>query len=157
MPLPSFVPHINDYYIKLHFKHYYGVMALSTALLIASQSTLGNMERRHQYRFDDNAADIRSLIHDKNAAHNALWRNPTSRTLHERYSSMRATVQRKLRWMENNWWALKAVQIQRYANINDAKNFYEALNGVYGPSRLSLPPVRRTDGVLIRNKEFIIA
>ena len=39
--------------------------ALSSALLIASQSTLGNMERRHQDWFDDNAADICSLIHDK--------------------------------------------------------------------------------------------
>ena len=39
--------------------------ALSSALLIASQSTLGNMERRHQDWFDHNATDIRSLIHDK--------------------------------------------------------------------------------------------
>ena len=76
--------------------------ALSLALLIASQSTLGNKERRHQDWFDDSATDIRSLIHDKNVAHYALLRNPTSRTLHERFSSMCATVQHKLRWMENN-------------------------------------------------------
>ena len=44
-------------------------------------------------------------IHDKNATHDALLRNPTSRTLHERFSSKRATVQRQLRSMENNWWA----------------------------------------------------
>ena len=48
-------------------------------------------------------------------------------------------------------------QIQSYANINDAKNFYEALKGVYGPSRPSVHPVRSTDGVLIKNKEFILA
>ena len=101
--------------------------ALSSALLTASQSTLGNMERRHQDWFDDNATDIRSLIHDKNAAHDALLRNPASRTLRERFSSKRATVQRKLRWMENNWWAEKASQIQSYANINDTNSFYEAL------------------------------
>ena len=75
---------------------------LSSALLTASQSTLGNMERRHLDWFDDNTTDIRSLIHDRNAAHYALLRNPTSRTLHERVASKRATVQRKLRWMENN-------------------------------------------------------
>ena len=130
--------------------------ALSSALLIASQSTLGNMERRHHDWFNDNAADIRSLIHDKNTAHNVLLHNPTSHTLHERSSSIRATVQRKLRWMEN-WWVRKAAQIQSYANINDAKNFYEALKGVYGQSHFSLHPVRSTDGVLIRNKELIIA
>ena len=90
------------------------------------------MERRHQHWFNDNAADIRSLIHNKNAAHDALLRNPISCTLHERFSSNRATVQRKLRWLENNWWAWKAAQIQSYANINDTKNFYEALKGVKG-------------------------
>ena len=57
------------------------------------------MERRHQDWFDDNATEIRSLIHDKNAAHDALLRNPTSRTSRERFSSKRATVQRKLRLM----------------------------------------------------------
>ena len=54
--------------------------ALSSAFLIASQSILGNMERRHQVWFDDNAANISSLIHDINSAHDVLLRNPTSRT-----------------------------------------------------------------------------
>ena len=130
--------------------------ALSSALQIASQSTLGKNDKRHQDWFDDNATDIHSLIHDKNAAHGALLRNPTSRTLRERFSSIRATVQRKLRWMENNWWAEKAAQIQSYAKINDIKSFYEALKGVYGPRRFSLHPVRSTDGVLIKNKELIL-
>ena len=131
--------------------------ALSSSLLIASQSTLGSMESRHQDWFDDNATDIRSLIHDKNTAHDALLRNPNSRTLRERFSSKRATAQRKLRWMENNWWAGKAAQIQSYANINDTKSFYEALKGVYGPRRFSWHPILTTDGVLIMNKELIIS
>ena len=130
--------------------------ALSSALLIASKSTLGKMERRHQNWLDDNATDIRSLIHDKNVAHDALLRNPNFRTLHERFSSMRATVQSNIRWMENNLWARKAAQIQSYANINDTKSFYEALKGDYGTSRFSLHPVRSTFGVLIKNKEFIL-
>ena len=130
---------------------------LSSALLIASQSTLGNIERRHQDWFDDNATDIYSLIHDKNAAHDALLRNPTSRTLHERISSMRTTLQRKLSWMEIYWWVRKAAHIQSNAYVNDTKNFYEALNGVYVPSRFSLHPVRSTYGVLIKNKELIVA
>ena len=130
--------------------------ALSSALLIASQSTLGNMERRHQDWLNDNATGIRSLFHDKNAAHDALLRSSTSRTLCERFYSKRATVQRKLRWMGSNCWAQKAAQIQSYANINDTKIFYEALSGVYRPGRFSLHPVRSTDGVLIKNKELIL-
>ena len=130
--------------------------ALSSSLLTASLLTLGNMERRHQDGFDDNVADIRSFIHDKSASHDALLLSPTNRTLHEHFSSMRATVQRKLRWMEINWWAQKAAQMQSYANINDARNFHEALKGVSGPSRFSLHPVRSTGGVLIKNKELIL-
>ena len=131
--------------------------ALSSALLIASQMNLGNIEGRNQDRFDGNAADTRSLIHDKNSAHDPLLRNPTSRTLHERFFSMRATLQRELRWMENNWLARKSAQIQSYANINDAKNFYEAPNGAYGPNIFSLHPVRSTYGVRIKNRELILA
>ena len=47
-------------------------------------------------------------------------------------------------------------QIQSFANIHDVKNFYEALNGVYGPTRFSLHPIRSIDGVLIKNEELII-
>ena len=65
-------------------------------------------------------------------------------------------MQRKLRWMENKWWARKAAQIQSYANINDAKSFYEALKAVYRPSSFFLHRVRSTDGVLIKNKELIL-
>ena len=71
-------------------------------------------------------------------------------------SSKRATVQRKLRWMENNWLAEKAAQIQSYANINDTKSFYEALKAVYGPRHFSLDPVRSIDGDLIKNKELFL-
>ena len=102
--------------------------ALSSALPTASQSTLGNMERRHQDWFDDNSADIRSLIHNKNAAHDALLRNQTYRTLHERFYSMRAT---------GGWRTTGGRGLWLRYNINDAKNFYEAPKGVYGPSRFS--------------------
>ena len=128
--------------------------ALSSALLTASQSNIGKIERRRQDWFNDNATDIRSTIHDNNAAHDALLRNPNSRTV--RFSSKRATVQRKLRWMENNFWARKAAQIQSHGNISDTKSFYEALKGIYGPRRFTLHPVRSTGCVLIKNKELIL-
>ena len=86
--------------------------------------------------------------------HDALLRYLTSRTLHERFSSIGATVQRKLRWMENNWWVRNSAQIQSYANNNYTEGFCVALKGVYGPSRFFLHPVRSTDGVLIKKKEL---
>ena len=61
-------------------------------------------------------------------------------------------MQRRLRWMENNWWAGKAAHIQICANTNDTKNFFDALKFVSGQRRFSLHLVKRTDGVLIKNK-----
>ena len=46
--------------------------ALSSALLDASQSILGNLEKCHQEWLNDNSTDNRSLVHDHNAARNAL-------------------------------------------------------------------------------------
>ena len=43
------------------------------------------------------------------------------------------------------------------ANIIDTKKFFEALKGVYGPSRFSLHPVKSTNGVLLKNKKLILA
>ena len=93
-------------------------------------------------------------MHDKN---DALLRNPTSRTLHECFSFKRVTVQHELPLIENSQWVRKAAQIQSYAIINDPMNFYEALIGIYGPSRLTLHPVISIDGVIINNKELILA
>ena len=129
---------------------------LSSPLLDASQSILGNMERRHQDWFNDNAADIRSLIHDEDAARDTPLRYPTTRTLRERFPSICATVLRKLCWMENNWWFQKAAQIHGCANVNDTSSFYDELRGVYGRNCFSLHPVRSNDGALIMNKDMIL-
>ena len=66
-------------------------------------------------------------------------------------SSIRATVQRRLRWMENNWLARKTALILIYSIINDAMIFYEALRGVYWPSCFSLHPIRSSDVAQINN------
>ena len=58
--------------------------------------------------------------------------------------------------MENNWWMKNAAQIQSYASVNDANNLYEALNGVFGPNRFSLHPVRSIDGAQMKNEDMIL-
>ena len=54
------------------------------------------------------------------------------------------------------WRAIGAL-IQSYADVNDARNFYEALNVVYAPNSFSSHPVRRIDGNLIMNEDMILA
>ena len=105
--------------------------------------------------FSDSLIFLLSIM--KIAAYSALLQNPASRTLHEHFFSIRATVQCKLCWMENNWWVAKAAQIQSYADVNDTKSFYEALKGIYRWTRLSLHPIGNIDGVLIKNMNMILA
>ena len=76
-------------------------------------------------------------MNNKNSTLDGVLPNPSSSTYHERIFSIRATVQRKLRWMENNWRVQKSAQIQIYAIVNDAKHFHDALLGVASPCILS--------------------
>ena len=50
-----------------------------------------------------------------------------------------------------------AAQTQSYADVNDSKSLYEALKGIYWPTRFSLHPVRSIRGALIRNNYMILA
>ena len=124
------------------------LLALSSALLDSSQSTLGTPGRRRQDLFDDSTTDTCYLIHDNI---DTLLRNPASSTLHERFSSICVTVESKLCWMENKWWLWKAGQLQSYADVNDTKSFYEALSGVYRLTHFSFHPVRSIDGALFKD------
>ena len=96
------IPRTNNYYVKVHSNIAMEKKVLSLALLDASQSIFGNVKGRHNEWFDDSAAGIRSPIHDKYAAHDALLRNLASRTLHERQHYIRATAQCMPHWMVNN-------------------------------------------------------
>ena len=87
-------------------------------------NSLDNLNR-HQDLFDDSATEIHILIHDINAAYDALLQNSVSRSLHERFSSIRTTVHCKVRWMENNWLVQR---LHRYrAILNEVMSFYEVL------------------------------
>jgi len=91
-------------------------------MMEAATETLGFSMRKHQDWFDDSLPQIRSLLHEKNVAHDASLRNPDSASL--RWQELRSKVQRELRLMENNWWTEKAVEIQRLADLNDTQRFY---------------------------------
>ena len=108
--------------------------ALSSALLIASQSTLATW--RDNIKTGSKTIPLTSvLLCTIRILHIMLsCVNQLQALFVNVFSSICATVQRKLKWLENNWRARKAAQIRSYANISDTKNFYEALKGVYGPS-----------------------
>ena len=48
-------------------------------------------------------------------------------------STIRRTVQTRLRKLQDSWLAAKADEIQKYADTHNSKRFYDALKEVYGP------------------------
>ena len=59
--------------------------------------------------------------------------------------------------MQNDWWTGLAERTQRYADMGDMHDFYEALKAVYGPSHQIQAPLRSSDGsTMLTDKEAIL-
>ena len=129
---------------------------LSTVSKVAAD-TLGFSKRRNQDWFDENSPDIQTLLKEKYSLHNSLLENPHSHRLKNRYKSIKAEIQRRLRLMENEWWLKKAQEIQGYADTNNIHCFYNATKTIYGPRKYNITPVRSADGsVLYKEKDQIV-
>ncbi|BHF80893.1 hypothetical protein SprV_0702402100 [Sparganum proliferum] len=102
-----------------------GLSPMSSSLVL-----FGHACRQHQDWLDDNdAADISSLLVEKNRPHKAYGDRPTddNRTA---YNRSRRLVQQRLRKMQDAWTARKAEEIQGYADRNQWKNFLSAIKAV---------------------------
>ena len=112
----------------------------------AASVALGYSSKKHQDWFDENNAEIRKLLQAKHEAHAAILRNPKSVELQSKWKQIRAQLQKELRHMENSWWRQKAQELQSYADTNDVHKFYQAAKAAYGPSKITIHPVRSKDG-----------
>ncbi|KAK6994582.1 cytochrome P450 2D20 [Biomphalaria glabrata] len=101
----------------------------STALNI-----LGPMERKHQDWFDENNTEIRKLLDEKHKHHKLYLNNPNSQSTKDAFTNNRKNVQKQLRQMQDTWLSKKVETIQEFANKHDMKNFYHAINDIYGPT-----------------------
>ena len=105
---------------------------MSKAVFNAAAGVLGFAKRKNADWFNENNEEIKELIIERNAALKQKLSNPTPTNV-SRLKSARATLQRKLREMENNWWLHKAEAMQREADANNSAGFFKALKEVYGP------------------------
>nr|VZI46790.1 unnamed protein product [Spirometra erinaceieuropaei] len=123
----------------------------STALAV-----LGRARRQHQDWFDDNDADIRNLLAEKNRLHKADVDHPTDATKAAFYRSRRQ-LQQQMREMQDAWTARKAEEIQGYADRNEWKNLFSAIKSVYGSPTKGTAPLLSADGsTLLTEKTQIL-
>ena len=131
---------------------------LATRLMAAAQDILGVSTRKHRDWFRESSHEISALLSEKNEAHQAALRNPSSTFLRQRFAELRSSAQARLRALEGQWWDQLAHEIQGYADTNDMHNFYQSTKRIYGPQTRITAPVRSADGVtLLRNKTDITA
>ena len=73
------------------------------------------------------------------------------------FNSSKGKVQAKLREMQDSWLSTKADEIQKYADSNHSKRFYDALKTIYGPQTSGTSPLLSADGsTLFTEKNAIL-
>ncbi|KAL8597156.1 hypothetical protein ACOMHN_050492 [Nucella lapillus] len=58
--------------------------------------------------------------------------------------------------MKDAWWAVNAEELQSYADQHFTKQFFSALEAVYGPPSSAMTPIRATDSTLLTEKTQIL-
>ncbi|KAI8780788.1 cytochrome P450 2D20, partial [Biomphalaria glabrata] len=115
------------------------------------------MERKHQDWFDENSTEIRKLLDEKHKLHKLCLNNPNSQSTKDAFTNIRKNVQKQLRQMQDTWLSKKVETIQEFADKHDMKNFYHAINEIYGPTKSGSSPLLNADGtILLTDKEEIL-
>ena len=125
------------------------------SLLSVGKEVLGTEARKHRDWFDENDTSIRSLLREKNQAHDRFLACPTP-TNKVCFKDLQAKAQRSLRRMENAWWIARAAELQSHADSGDLHSFFTGIRAVCGPIDRTLAPVRAADGQMLSDKRAIL-
>ena len=119
--------------IRLHIK---------TAILQASNETLGFSAKKNKDWFDENNEEIQKMLATKRSTQQAHLAQASGPQKKAAFRLAFSTLQCKLRNIQNEWWANLAERTQYCAVTDD----YRALTAVYGPSYQTKSPLRSADG-----------
>ena len=120
--------------------------ALRDLLYETSANHLGFVQRKHQDWFEENDEETSTLIQSMHHSHLQYMNNKTSRKLKRTYLSTKQSVQKRLRYLKDSWWKVKAEELQKAADNNNTKEFYSCLKKVYGPKSKASSPLLSADG-----------
>ena len=104
-----------------------------------------------------NNDELRKLIQKRNKARaDMLTRNTRSNKSKFRVAGRKLTG--RCRKLKNDWWLAKAAELQRFADTNGTKGFYQSMKTAWGP-RVSHPDqLLASDGTtLLTEKQDLLA
>jgi len=106
--------------------------SLRETVTSAAESILGFSTVKHKDWFDEQDEEIAQLIEQKRRARLLYEHRPTQEHKHQ-FSNARRICQSRIRELQNSWWQKKSEELQRQADRNDMRGFFEGTKELYGP------------------------
>ena len=118
---------------------------LRTSAFSAANEILGKPGRKHQDWFDEDDVELDALLDARNKAKVKVLQRKTRSNV-DRLAKARSKLQKYTREKKSAWWEEKAEELQRAADKNDMKAFYNGLREVYGPQNRGTAQLLDEDG-----------
>ena len=104
-------------------------------------------DRKHHDWFDPNDQELQTLTSRRDQAHQRVLQTRSTRSTTAAYKDDCRLLQKRTRSLKSDWWERKAVELQRAADRNDMKGFYNGLKEVWGPKKKGPAHLKSTDGM----------
>ena len=83
----------------------------------------------------------------RDQANQAVLQTRSARSTTAAYKDARRLLQKRTRALKSDWWERKAVELQRAADSNNIKGFYNGLKEVWDPKKKGPVQLKLTDGM----------
>ena len=112
--------------------------ALQQVVYNTAKTYIGNPHRKHQDWFDPNDQELQTLTSRRDQTHQRVLQTRSTRATTTAYKDACRLLQKRSCALKSDWWERKAVELQRAADRNDMKGFYNGQKEVWGPKRRDL-------------------
>ena len=118
--------------------------ALQQVVYNTAKTYLGKPDKKHQ---DPNDQELQTLMSRRDQAHQRVLQTRSTRSTTTAYKDACRLLQKRTRVLKSDWWESKAVELQRAADSNNMKGFYNGLKEVWGPKKKGPVQLKSTDGM----------
>ena len=119
--------------------------ALQQVVYNTAKTYIGKPDRKHQDWFDPNDQELQTLMSRRDQAHQRVLQTRSTRSTTAAYKDSCRLLQKRSRALKSDWWERKAVELQRAADSNNMKGFYNGLKEVWGPKKKGHVQLKSTD------------
>ncbi|KAK2162284.1 hypothetical protein NP493_1532g01041 [Ridgeia piscesae] len=117
--------------------------ALRQLVYNTAKTFLGKPDRKHQDVFEPNDQELQPLMSRRDEAQHRVLQTRSTRSTTAAYQDACRLLQKRTCALKSDWWERKTVELQRAADRNDMKGFYNE----GGPKKKGLVRLKSTDGL----------